>query len=85
MWICFEVGIYRAIVGGLGHWEELAKLISFVVGDGRRIRFWRDCWVREGLLGVRFQNLFSYSVDREAMIADYIVTENGLPLDNRIS
>ena len=42
----------------------------FIVGNGRRVRFWRDRWCGDFPLCVSFPSLFALSVDKEAWVAD---------------
>ena len=42
----------------------------FIVGNARRVRFWRDRWCGDSPLCVSFPSLFSFTVDKEAWVAD---------------
>ena len=48
----------------------MGSRILFLVGNGRRVRFWRDRWCRDSPLYVSFPSLFALSVDKEAWVAD---------------
>ena len=48
------------------NWELVGARILFLVGNGRRVRFWRDKWCRDSPLCVSFPSLFTLSVDKEA-------------------
>ena len=41
-----------------------------VTANGKRVRFWRDRWCGESPLCVSFPSLFSFTVDKEAWVAD---------------
>ena len=58
---------------GVGFWTEirkkgslLLKNVSFAVGDGRRVRFWKDIWCRNNLLCEAFPSLFALVVSKDA-------------------
>ncbi|RVW29484.1 hypothetical protein CK203_093718 [Vitis vinifera] len=51
-------------------WELVGARISFRVGNGRRVRFWRDRWCGDSPLCVLFPSLFVLAVDKEARVAD---------------
>ena len=45
------------------------KLLFFSLGDGRRLRFWKDIWCGEVALSNAFPNLFNLAVHKEAMVS----------------
>ena len=47
-------------------WDFMGSRILFLVGNGRRVRFWRDKWCGDSPLCVSFPSLFVLSVDKEA-------------------
>ena len=44
--------------------------ISFLVGNGQRVRFWRDRWCGDSPLCVSFPSLFALAVDKEAWVSN---------------
>lgn len=46
-------------------WKGFNDRIGFRVGDGKRVRFWKD-WCREEPLVVNSPELFSIAIDKEA-------------------
>ena len=44
--------------------------ISFFVGNGRRMRFWRDRWYGDSPLSVSFPSLFALAIDKETWVVD---------------
>ena len=44
--------------------------ISFSVGNGRRVRFWRDRWCGDSPLCESFPSLFALSLEKEAWVAE---------------
>ena len=62
---------------GTSLWKEISKEwlsfyqnAVFVLGDGRRINFWRDAWSGAETLCNRFPNLFNIATNREAKVAE---------------
>ena len=58
-------------------YDEFQHLVSFKVGDGRRIRFWEDAWCDGVALSNRFANLFRISVASNVSIAEVAVSQFG--------
>ena len=52
------------------HWELFKSIISFAVGNGRRIKFWKDRWCSEEPLCKIFPSLFALSDSKEAWLVD---------------
>ena len=48
----------------------MGSRISFLVGNGRRVRFWRDRWCEDSPLCVSFPSLFALTDDKDAWVAD---------------
>ena len=50
-----------------------------LVGNGRRVRFWKDFFYGEQPLSITFPSLFSLAVNKEALVADLwnLVGEEG--------
>ena len=61
------VGLWKGI---RMNWDFVGFRILFLVGNGRRVRFWRDRWCGDSPLYVSFPSLFALSVDKEAWVAD---------------
>ena len=62
---------------GLGLWKGIRadwKLVSdrmaFIVGNGRRVSFWRDRWCGKSPLCMTFPSLFALTVEKEAWVAE---------------
>ena len=51
-------------------WELVSDMMVFIVGNGRRVRFWRDKWCGDSPLCVSFPSLFVLTVDKEAWVVD---------------
>ena len=53
------------------------------LGNGRRVRLWKEFWSKEQPLSITFPSLFSLAVNKEALVADLwnpIGEEGGGPL-----
>ena len=62
---------------GTSLWKDISKEwlffyqnAVFVLGDGRRINFWRDAWSGAETLCNRFPNLFNIATNGEAKVAE---------------
>ena len=61
------VGLWKGI---RMDWELVGARISFRVGNGRRVSFWRDRWCGDSPLCVSFPSLFALSAEKEVWVAD---------------
>ena len=52
----YGVGLWKAI---RLLWELVSSITLFVVGNGRRVKFWRDRWCCDEPLCVSFPSLFT--------------------------
>ncbi|RVW44886.1 hypothetical protein CK203_109627 [Vitis vinifera] len=62
-----DMGLWKGI---RMDWELVGTRISFSVGNGRRVRFWRDRWCGIPLCVSSFPSLFALSIEKEAWVAD---------------
>ena len=60
---------YRLWAGILKH-KETFKLLAFLLGEGTIIRFWKDGWCDVQPLAEKFPNLFSWSLNKDAFVAE---------------
>ncbi|RVX04946.1 putative ribonuclease H protein [Vitis vinifera] len=63
---------------GVGLWKEISKEgllllnnVSFLVGDGKRVRFWKDIWRGNTSFCEAFPSLFDLAGSKDAWVADY--------------
>ena len=49
-------------------WDFVGSRISSLVGNRRRVRFWRDRWCGDSSLCVSFPSLFALTDDKEAWV-----------------
>ena len=61
----------------MGLWKEISKEgllllknVSFFVGDGKGVRFWKDIWCGNNSLCEGFPSLFALAVSKEAWVVD---------------
>ena len=59
-------------------YDEFRHLVSFKVGNGRRIRFWEDAWCDGVALSNCFVDLFRISTASNVSIAEVFVPQSGL-------
>lgn len=50
--------------------DFLSNRISYLVGNGQRLGFWRDEWYDDEPLNVSFPSLFSAAASKDAWLAD---------------
>ena len=68
-------GLWRSIQKG---WGSFSKHLSFVVGEGTRIRFWHDRWIRDNTLKDPYPELFVCSAAKDACIFEVLwLSEEG--------
>ena len=60
-------GLWRSIHEG---WESFSKHLSFVVGEGIRIRFWHDRWIGDNTLKDLYLELYVCSAAKDACISE---------------
>ena len=73
----FGTGVWKEI---REEWKTFSLTTLCSVGNGRRVRFWKDFWCEEEPLALTFPSLFSLTVNKEAMVADVwnLVGEEGV-------
>ena len=62
---------------GVALWKAIRKdcdllisMVSFLVGNVRRVRFWKDKWCKDKPLCVTFLSLFALVVSKEVWMVD---------------
>jgi hypothetical protein len=66
----YGVSLWKYIRAG---WESFAKHITFKMGDGSRIKFWKDSWCGDQPLQTRFPELFRLACDPNATVDTHLV------------
>ncbi|RVW16810.1 putative ribonuclease H protein [Vitis vinifera] len=62
----YGVGVWKAIRKG---WENFRSHSRFIIGDGTRVKFWKDLWCGNQSLEEAFPILFILSVNKEGWVA----------------
>ncbi len=61
----YGCGLWKGIMSG---WGVYSQHVEMVVGQGNRVRFWKDKWCGDTILMDRFPRLFTCSTHRDATI-----------------
>ena len=51
-------------------WGLVCSRISFLVGNRRRVKFWKDKWCGIASLGSSFSSLFALAISKDAWVKD---------------
>lgn len=65
----YGVGVWKGIRKG---WEPFKRCISFEVGSGEKVRFWKDAWCGDTKLRRVFPNLFNIEENQDVMDSSYL-------------
>ena len=52
--------------------------ILYDIGDGSKVKFWQDRWCGETFLAVRYPNLFRFCRNKDASVAELMMSANGV-------
>ncbi|RVX20582.1 putative ribonuclease H protein [Vitis vinifera] len=63
----YGVGVWKAIRNG---WENFRTHSRFIVGDGTRMKFWKDLWCENQSLEDVFPILFNLTVNKGGWVAE---------------
>ena len=63
----YGVGVWKAIRKG---WENFRSHSRFIIGDGTKVKFWKDLWCGNQSLEEVFPILFNLSVNKEGWVAE---------------
>lgn len=61
-------------------YQTFHECCSLVVGNGKRVRFWEDSWVNEGVLKNLFPRLFAVST-KQLLSISHFVDNNSVPVN----
>lgn len=70
----FGSGVWKGICKG---WEPFERLISFDIGNGSKVKFWKDKWCGEVELWRLFPDLFNVAADKDCLVSLVLQVENG--------
>ena len=60
-------GVWKAI---RREWEGIRGRSHFLVGNGKRFKFWKDLWCEDQMLKEAFPNLFLLAIDKDGWVSD---------------
>ena len=63
----YGVGVWKAIRNG---WENIRTHSRFIIGDGTRVKFWKDLWCGNQSLKYAFPNLFNLAVNKDGWVVE---------------
>ena len=63
----YGVGVRKVIKNG---WENIRTHFHFIVGDGTRVKFWKDLWYEKPFLEDAVPNLFNLAINKEGWVAE---------------
>ena len=69
---------------GVGFWKEIRKegalmqnKVAFLVGNGRRVKFWKDIWWGNLALCNSFPSLYAFASSKKAWVEEFWDTSGG--------
>ena len=71
----YGVGLWKNSSQG---WPSFSCHILYDIGDGSRVKFWQDRWCGENSLAVRYPNLFRFCRNKDANVAELMMSANGV-------
>ena len=60
-------GVWKAI---RREWEGIRGRSRFLVGNEKKVKFWKDMWCEDQMLKEAFPNLFLLAVDKDGWVSD---------------
>ena len=61
----YGVGVWKVI---RKYWESIHSRSRFIVGNGRKVKFWKDLWCEDQALKYVFPNLFRLAVSKDRWV-----------------
>ena len=61
------MGVWKAI---RREWEGIRGRSRFLVGNEKKVKFWKDLWCEDQMLKEAFPNLFLLAVDKDGWVSD---------------
>ena len=71
----YGVGLWKNISRG---WPSFSRHIMYDIGDGSKVKFWKDYWCGETSLTVNYPDLFGFCRNKEASVAELMKSTNGV-------
>ena len=63
----YVVGVWKAI---RKDWENIRSRSRLIVGNGRKVKFWKDLWCEDQALKDAFPNLFRLAINKDQWVCD---------------
>nr|CAN62954.1 hypothetical protein VITISV_018196 [Vitis vinifera] len=63
----YGVGVWKAI---RKEWEGIRCRSRFIVGNGRKVKFWKDSWCKDQTLKEAFPNLYRLAVNKDEWVSN---------------
>ena len=63
----YGVGLWKTI---RREWIVVSSRLSFVVGNGQKVKFWKDRWCGDSPLCVSFPTLVALAIFKDAWVKD---------------
>ena len=63
----YDVGLWKVIRRG---WEAFKARTGFMVGNGRKTKFWHDVWCKDAPLKDFFPSFFFLASNKEACVVN---------------
>lgn len=64
----YGLGLWKVIRCG---WEDFRRRSHFIVGNGRRLKCWKDRWCSENFFEESFLDLIFIAIDKESWVAEF--------------
>ena len=61
----YGVRVWKAI---RKDWESICSRSYFIVGNGRKVKFWKDLWCEDQTLKNVFPNLFQLAINKDEWV-----------------
>ena len=63
----YGMGLWKAI---RKEWEGIRCRSRFIVGNGRKVKFWKDLWCKDQTLKEAFPNLYWLAVNKDEWVSN---------------
>ena len=63
----YGVGVWKAI---RKDWENIRSRSRLIVGNGRKVKIWKDLWCKDQALKDAFPNLFRLAINKDQWVCD---------------
>ena len=71
----FRTGVWKEIIR---EWDTTVSQTVYSLGNGRRLRFWKDVWCEDEVLCLSFPSQFSLAANKDVLLANVWEGRGGL-------